>query len=191
MTGYPPGFEIRTERVILRPMNVGDAEAMYAINAHPEVVRFTGEPAPENVDEVRARISSYPDYRDFGFGRWACVLRGSNEMIGFCGLKKLPELPGEVDIGYRLAPAHWGKGLATETALATLHFGFSRLGLPRIIALVLPENQRSIRVIEKMGMRYEDTVEYFEVQALRYVRLASDSAGQGDPQGNYEIVEQG
>ncbi len=74
------------------------------------------------------------------------MLRDTSEMIGFCGLKKLPDLPGEVDMGFRLAREHWGRGLATEAAAEVLRFGFETLELERIIALVDAGNDRSIRV---------------------------------------------
>ncbi len=161
---------LSTERLDLRPIVLGDAPALYALNSDPEVYRYTGEPPPSSLSEVEQRIAAYPDYRDYGFGRLACVPRRTSEMIGFCGLKKLPELSGEVDIGFRLARSHWGQGLATEAATEVLRFGFETLELPRIIALVDADNTRSIRVLEKLGLSYERKVTYFDDVACLYAR---------------------
>lgn len=165
-----PSWTLETERLILRPMVVTDAPAFFALDTDPDVYRFTGESPPTSVAEVEQRIASYPDYKDYGFGRMACVLRKTSDTIGFCGLKKLPELDGEIDIGYRLTPAHWGQGLATEASLTMMQFGFDTLNLTRIIGLVDPANQRSIRVLEKLGMTYERDIEYFGQPAKRFAR---------------------
>lgn len=160
--------QLTTDRLQLRPIGLEDAPAFYALNSDPEVYRYTGEPPPSSLAEVEARIANYPDYADYGFGRLACVLRETSEMIGFCGLKKLPELDGEVDLGYRLARAHWGRGLATEAGYAVLRFGFEALRLTRVIALVEPANLGSVRVLDKLGMTYEREVEYFGEAAKLY-----------------------
>lgn len=157
-----------TTRLLHRAFTVDDAAAFFALNGDPEVMRLTGEPLLASVEEARAAIAAYPDFETVGFGRWACVLRESGAVIGFCGLKLLPELD-EVDVGYRFLPEYWGQGLATEACRASLAYGFDVLGLTRIIALVLPVNGASIRVLEKVGMRPEGTMEYDGQQALRYV----------------------
>lgn len=167
-------FELHTDRLRLRPMVVDDAPAFFALDSHPEVYRNTGEPPPGSVAQVEARIRDYPDYADRGYGRLACVLRETGEMIGFCGLKKLPELGGAVDLGYRLAPAHWGRGLATEAGHEVLRFGFDVLGLARVIGLVLPSNRRSVRVLEKLGMRREGEIEVYGELAEQYAMTPAD-----------------
>jgi RimJ/RimL family protein N-acetyltransferase len=156
-----------TERLILRAAESSDAEAAYAFNTDPEVMRYTGEPMPATVDEMRERILAYPDFEKHGFGRWLCVDKATNRVIGFCGLKYLEDLD-EVDIGYRLLPSYWGRGLATEASRACLEFGFETLGLDYIIALVLPQNAASIRVLEKLGMRNEGPFVYDGEACLRY-----------------------
>lgn len=157
-----------TVRLAHRAMTVDDAAAFYALNSHPDVMRFTGEPPLQSLDEARDALAAYPDFDTHGFGRWGCVLKETGAIIGFCGLKYLDEL-GEVDLGYRYLPEYWGRGLATEACRACVEFGFEQIGLEHIIALVLPENAASIRVLEKVGMRAEGEVEYEGVVALRYV----------------------
>ena len=97
--------------------------------------------------------------RKYGYGRWACVDKASGEVIGFAGLKYLEELQG-TDLGYRLLPSYWGRGLATEAALASIDYGFQQLRLPRLLGLVDPENTRSVRVLEKTGFLFDRMLEY-------------------------------
>lgn len=165
MTPHYQGPE--TERLILRAATADDAEAMYALNTNPEVMRYTGEPMPESVDAMRERLANYPDWERHGFGRWACVDKASNRVIGFAGLKRLEDI-GEVDLGYRLIPEFWGRGLATEASLACVRFGFETIGLDYMIGLVIPGNTGSVRVLEKVGMTYEGMFEYDGDECMRY-----------------------
>jgi RimJ/RimL family protein N-acetyltransferase len=156
-----------TERIALRALTIEDADAFFALNSHPDVMRFTGEPPLTSLEEARKALASYPDFDTVGYGRWGCVLRSEQQLVGFCGLKYLAELDA-VDVGYRFLPEFWGRGLATEACLASLKFGFDVLKLDRIIALVLPENVASIRVLEKVGMRPDGVVDFEGERALRY-----------------------
>jgi RimJ/RimL family protein N-acetyltransferase len=79
--------------------------------------------------------------------------KSSLDFIGWCGLKARPEM-NEIDLGYRFKKSSWGNGYATEAARACIHYGFEKLGLPRIVGRALPPNQASIRVLEKCGMQY-------------------------------------
>jgi ribosomal-protein-alanine N-acetyltransferase len=165
-----------TERLVLRAFEPEDAEALFELRTDPEVTRYTGEPPPRSLDEVRREISAYPDFERYGFGRWACVYKPDRRIIGFAGLKFLEEI-GEVDLGYRFLPTYWGRGLATEAATASIDFGFRTLGLEYIIGLVMHENTASIRVLEKVGMELEGPFEYFGEEVLRYGRsLAANAA---------------
>src|SRR5262249_33667778 len=99
------------------------------------------------------------DYAVHGFGRWAVILKETGRLIGFNGLKYLDEL-GEVDLGYRFLPEYWGRGLATETGLPCVQYGFEKIGLKRILGLVDPPNKASSRVLEKLGFVFDATIEY-------------------------------
>lgn len=156
-----------TERLKLRAFTVEDAPAFFALNSNLDVMRLTGEPPLVSLDEAREAIAAYPDFDRVGYGRWGCVLREDERVIGFCGLKYLDDLD-EVDVGYRFLPEYWGMGLATEACRASLTFGFDVLKLDRIIGLVLAENAASIRVLEKSGMSYETNVNYEGQSALQY-----------------------
>ena len=118
---------------MLREYVEDDAEAFLRLNSDPEVLRYVPDQALVDVDQARQILVDHPisDYRKHGFGRGACILKSTGENIGFAGLKYLEEL-GEVDVAYRLMPAYWGRGLATEAAIASVQFGFDRLGLKRI-----------------------------------------------------------
>ncbi len=89
------------------------------------------------------------------------------QIIGFCGLKHIPELSA-VDVGYRFLPEFWGQGFATEACAASLRFGFDTLHLDKIIGLVLPENTASIHVLEKVGMHKDREMEYDGLLVLQY-----------------------
>ena len=153
-------------------MSVEDAEAFYRLNSHPEVMRYTGEPPLRSLDEARDAIARYPDFDEVGYGRWACVLKETGSIIGFCGLKYLPEL-NEVDVGFRFLPEYWGQGIGTETCLACIAFGFDVLKLERILGLVLEENKASIRVLEKCGLHRNGEIEFDGECALKYEILRS------------------
>jgi RimJ/RimL family protein N-acetyltransferase len=161
---------LETDRLLLREYLEQDAEAFFKLNTDPEVLRFVPDKALLNVEQARQILVDHPiaDYRKHGFGRGACILKSTGENIGFAGLKYLEEL-GEVDVAYRLMPSHWGKGLATEAALASVRYGFTDLGLKQIIGLVMPENVPSVRVLEKIGLRYAETVTFWGHQFSKYV----------------------
>jgi RimJ/RimL family protein N-acetyltransferase len=161
---------LETDRLLLREFVEDDAESFFKLNTDPEVVRFVPDKPLLNVEQARQTLIDHPiaDYRRYGFGRGACILKSTGEQIGFAGLKYLDEL-GEVDVAYRLLPAHWGQGLATEVALASVRYGFAALGLKRIIGLVMPKNIASVRVLEKTGLRYSGTVTLWGHTFSRYV----------------------
>lgn len=169
MLSYRTGPE--TERLRHRAFTAADAEAFYALNSNPEVMRFTGEECLPSLESARQVIENYPDFDTVGYGRWACVLKESGNVIGFCGLKYLSDLD-RVDIGYRFLPPYWGRGLATEACRASLEFGFATLKLKEIVGFVVPGNRASIRVLEKVGMQADGDFLYDDLYVLRYVLRA-------------------
>lgn len=142
---------LATERVILTEMLPSDAAEVFALNADPEVVRYTGDGPFASVEAARAFLASYRDYRAYGYGRWAMRRRADGVMLGWCGLKYHPDT-AETDLGYRLHRRYWGQGYATEAGRACLDYGFGPLRLARIIAEVMQANLASIRVLEKCGL---------------------------------------
>ncbi len=150
---------MHTERLILRPFTLEDAEEYFPLVSHPDVLRFTGEAPVSSLDEVRQILLTRPisDYAKYGFGRLACIDKTSGRLIGFSGLKYLPDL-NEVDIGYRFLPNYWGKGYATESAKAIMDHMIPAHNLKRIIGLAYPENAGSINVLIKLGLSFEKKI---------------------------------
>ena len=152
---------IETKRLILRKFTLEDAEGYFRLNSNREVTRFTGDkPFGSIADAVQVLLNApLRDYEVHGFGRLACVDKASGELIGFSGLKYLPEMD-EVDLGYRFLPECWGRGYATESSVAVMDYGLETLGLKRIIGVVEPDNVASVKVLQKVGMRHEGKVTY-------------------------------
>lgn len=150
---------IETERLLIRPFTIEDIEPSYAMNLDSEVSKYTGDGGVVSKQEIERRIveNVFGDYEKYGFGRLAVELKGENKFIGFTGLKYLEDMD-EVDLGYRFMRKYWGKGIATESAIASVNFGFDNLDLKRMIAMVLPENTGSIRVLEKLNFEYEKDI---------------------------------
>ncbi len=147
---------LQTERLFLREMTEADAENVYLLNRSPSVTRYLGEPNLASADEaleiLRTRI--LPQYRDYGVGRLALIRRDSGEFLGWCGLRYLAD-EDAYDLGYRLHENTWGQGYATEAARAVLQFAAQHLAGKKIIGKAMLENRASIRVLEKIGMRFD------------------------------------
>jgi RimJ/RimL family protein N-acetyltransferase len=147
---------METERLILRPYTLDDAEAWLPLITLPEIIRYTGETPASSVEQAREILRTRPlrDYEVHGYGRMAVIEKSSGRLVGFSGLKYLEDL-GEVDVGYRFLPDCWGKGYATESARVLMDRGRREHGLARIVGMAHPENTASCRVLEKLGLRFE------------------------------------
>jgi RimJ/RimL family protein N-acetyltransferase len=147
-------FLLSTARQILRHLEPGDAEMMFALNGDPEVMRYLPDAGYASVEAAREFLVQYQDvYKTDGFARWAAVEKASGECVGWCGLRKIEG--GEIDLGYRYLRSAWGRGLATEAAEACVAYGFETLGLERIVARAELGNVGSNRVLEKVGLRFQ------------------------------------
>jgi len=149
--------QLVTERLLLRRWREADREAFARINADPRVMEFF--PAPLTRDESDAMIDRFiSHFAQHGFAPWALEWRATNELAGYVGLKyvrfEAPFTPA-VEIGWRLAPEHWGSGLATEGAAAALRDGFDTVGLQEIVAFTTLANVRSQRVMHKLSMTHD------------------------------------
>jgi RimJ/RimL family protein N-acetyltransferase len=150
-------LELRTPRLLLRRWRPDDREPFAALNADSQVMEhFPGLYSPAETDAMIARIEAAFEQR--GFGLWAVEIVDLVPFAGFIGLS-VPRFEAAftpcVEIGWRLAAEHWGRGYATEGARAALAFGFDQLGLQEIVSFTVPENQRSRRVMEKIGMLHD------------------------------------
>ncbi len=149
--------EIRTERLILRPIELADVDAFARIHADAEVVRHIGDGATANHEETAEWVErSISRNESEGFDRRAVILAGSGELIGWCGIA-VWDIDGrrERELGYVLAREHWGSGYATEAAAAMRDRALGALGLRRLIALIAHGNEASEAVARRLGMAYE------------------------------------
>ena len=160
---------IKIGGIVMRSLQLSDLDPLTRIWSDPEVTRFLpsrGNPIPQ--ENVKQSLQSFIEHwQQRNYGIWAIVDRDSSQMVGYCGLRYLEEL-GEVELLYGLAKAYWGKGIITQAAKASISFGFEIVSLDRIIALVLPDNQASKRVIEKLGFDYEKQIHIFGLDGLYY-----------------------
>ncbi|NTU83152.1 MAG: GNAT family N-acetyltransferase [Chloroflexales bacterium] len=147
------------KRLFLRHVHILDSEPLYRVFGDAEVMRF-GD-GVQTHDWVRAWVGRcLAQYQQWGFGPYVVVEQQRRELIGYCGLFYFPDVNGqpEVELGYRLARSTWGQGYGTEAAQAVRNYAFNVLCLSRLIAMIDPQNTASLRVAEKIGMRYETEV---------------------------------
>lgn len=162
---------VKTARLLLRPFAPSDIPAYAAIRAKPEVMRFLpgGEAraatARQDAEQLVPRFAALWD--EVGYGPWAAVDRASGALLGHIGLRRLPEFADETEVLYTLDSAVWGRGLATEGAMAARDYAWRVLGFRRLIGLVLPSNAASLGVLERIGMRREGFVEAFGLKLVR------------------------
>lgn len=152
---------IETERLLFRELLPSDAEAMFELDSDPDVVKYVGVKPHTHINQTHELIEMIrQQYLDYGIGRWAAILKETNEFIGWAGLKYIKELNGRTntyDLGYRFLKRHWGKGYGTESAQAFIDFGFNEMKLDRISAYIDVENIASQKVLEKCGLTFTNT----------------------------------
>jgi ribosomal-protein-alanine N-acetyltransferase len=149
---------LETDRLILRRFALDDVEPLAAIYADPNFTRFLG--GPRTLEETRGQVQWAMEFFDqHGDAFLATVLKETGELIGRCGIL-LQTIDGiqETEVAYGIATPYWGRGLATEAAIALKEHGFRDRGYRRMISLVAPDNHASRRVAEKNGMRYDRDV---------------------------------
>lgn len=161
---------LETPRLILRELTPEDYQDFFDLNNDPEVVRYVGDGAFASLNAAKKFLENYDQYEKYGMGRWAVILKPDNEFTGWCGLKFQPELSesGEVDLGYRFFRKYWGQKIATESAKASVAFGFNTLGLKRIVGRVMSGNNASVKVLENCGMHYVKEMKFDEHPGLWY-----------------------
>lgn len=149
---------IETDRLILRAFVDNDVKDVLKFNSDPKVMRYTGCKVINSLEEAQDIISNtwHQDYTTYGYGRFAVIYKPHNKVIGFSGLKWETDLK-ETDIGYRFLSEYWGMGIATESCIPVMKYGFNELGLKRIVGLALLENIASCKVLEKIGMEHYKT----------------------------------
>lgn len=143
-----------------------DAPFILALVNEPSWLRNIGDRGVRNLDDARAYIVNGPlaSYAKHGFGLFRVELHESGEPIGMCGLLKRDWL-ADVDVGFAFFPAFWGKGYALESAVGVIDWARAACGVTRVAGIVRPDNRASIRVLEKLGMRFERIITSPEGQA--------------------------
>jgi len=146
---------LETARMRLLPWQPDDWLLLRPIASDPQVMRYISDGQPWPDERIREFVGRQISHFDkLGYCLWKLLLKESSEMIGFCGLQPL-DGTAETEIGWWLARAWWGRGLATEAARTALLDGFERAELQRIVAIAMAANRASIHLMEKLGMKYE------------------------------------
>ncbi len=156
-----------TERLYLREFIAEDATHLFQMNKDKDVIRFTGDKKFSSLNAAKSLIANYDEYKKHKMGRWAVCLKSNNEFLGWCGLKFHPE-ENYVEVGYRFYKKNWGRGYATESAKASIEYGFETLKLHAVFAHADVANDASHRVIEKCGLKFVKQDEYDGMPAKLY-----------------------
>ena len=161
---------LETPRLVLRHQVLADLDDLWALYQKPNITRYIPD-APRSCEEAQEELEwhmhGHPHHPELGL--WATIHKETGKFIGRCGL--LPwtiEEQYDVEVAYTLAQDFWGQGLATEAAHAILRYGFETLNLSRLICLIDPENIASQKVAEKIGMKWERTVDGWEGDTIPF-----------------------
>jgi len=179
-----------TERLRARALTLEDADACFAIYGNAEVMRYIisdGQPVGNvAVVEYLLQHGMLAPRNDPRFGFWGLERRQDDTLVGTVALVEVEDSAGEYELGWHLSPEYWGLGYANESGLALLRYGFEVAGLERILALVHPDNDRSLRACERLGMarigmRMNQGYEHvcFEVKRVGVEERIAREAGNG------------
>ncbi|WP_343695227.1 GNAT family N-acetyltransferase [Flavobacterium sp.] len=156
---------IETERLLLRELLLSDVEGMFELDSNPNVHIYLGNKPVTTIEESKAQIENIQQqYKDFGTGRWAVILKETNEFIGWSGIKfitnEINNHQNFYEIGYRFIEKHWNKGYATEAGKAFINYAFSEMKVDAIYAYADEGNQNSRKILEKLGLQFVNSFEY-------------------------------
>lgn len=148
---------LETERLLLRPFELSDDKALFALDSNPKVHLYLGNNPATKIERVQENIKSIQNqYEQNGIGRFAIILKDTNEFIGWAGLKFITEEENNhinfYDIGYRLREEFWGKGYAHEAAVKWLDHAFRTMKIPTIYASAHIDNIGSNKILKKIGL---------------------------------------
>ena len=154
---------LETERLILRPLTTADAPFILTLLNEPSFLRYIGDKKVRTLEDAAQYILNGPvaSYERHGFGLGMVELKDSDTPIGMCGILKRDELPNP-DIGFAFMPDFWSKGFAFEAAAAVLRDARERLKLDRILAITTPDNESSMKLLQKLGLKFERVIKMSE-----------------------------
>ncbi len=159
---------ITTQRLVLRPFSMADLAMLKPIVQEPDIFHYFPNQDPWTDEKTEGYIQyQINHWHLYGYGHWALVRNETGQIIGWNGLEFLPDT-NETEVGYLLSKAFWGKGYATEAAIAAIQFGIKKIKLNEIIGLTHPENIASQRVLEKCGFSFTRSATYFGMEMFRF-----------------------
>jgi ribosomal-protein-alanine N-acetyltransferase len=149
---------LETERLLLRPLSADEADSLHRISNEPKVRLYLWDDKPVSEATIKSLISqSDRMFSTEEVGVFGIRMRGGEDLVGFCGFVRLAGME-ETELWYELTQKVWGRGLATEAAWACVRYAFEEVGMERVIAGADAPNRASLRVIEKLGMKYIGTI---------------------------------
>lgn len=159
----PAAAVAETERLIIRRLTLGDAEFILDLLNQPSFLRFIGDKGVRSIEDAERYLRDGPlrSYDRFGFGLYLVAPKDGGAAMGICGLVKRDTLD-DVDVGFAFLPPCWSQGYAFEAATAVLGHARREIGLTRIVAIVSPENDSSIRLLERLGLHFERMIRLTE-----------------------------
>jgi [ribosomal protein S5]-alanine N-acetyltransferase len=174
---------LETTRLVLRPLSMEDLDEIARFVADPETMRYIGAGGPRTREQAQVSLERMiASFQTRGFGQLGVERKEDGALLGRCGLlvwdpatwtlTDEDRAEVEIEVGYLIGREFWGNGYATEAATAVRDWALAELGLKRLIALIYPENIRSIRVAEKLGMEPEDEIDFFGHRLTRYALAA-------------------
>lgn len=159
----PPRKILETTRLVLRPLTTDDADFMLELMNEPAFIRNVADRGIRQRADAVAYIEEkiLPSYANFNFGFYGVDLKESSAPIGICGLVKRETLE-DVDVGFSILERYWGNGYAFEAAAAMMEYGRTVLGINRIVGITAPHNRASIRLLEKLGLKFQREIDFPE-----------------------------
>ena len=161
---FTPFPVLSTPRLILRALRLTDLEDLYEYASDPEIDQYVPWEHYKNIEEARENLNEFlKEYEKDGLGAWGIEHRTDKKLIGIINTSIPHRINRRVELGYTISRAYWGKGYVTEAVQAVIQFGFEKMKLVRIEAVVLPEHLASARVLEKSGMEFEGILHSYQI----------------------------
>ena len=158
---------METERLLHRKFTIDDLDKLIEMRLSEGVMKYLGGEKVQNPESLKDRLDFYISCYDQNIGLHAVIWKETGEMIGWSGLQPLED-SDEIEVSYGMIKKFWGKGIGFETALFWLKHGFEDLGFERIVAVADEENVGSWKIMEKLGMKFRNKEEHYEMECVVY-----------------------
>lgn len=161
---FTPFPSLPTPRLILRALQPSDLNDLYEYASDPQIDQYVPWEHYKDIDEARENLNGFlEEYEKDGLGAWGIEHQADRKLIGIINTSIPHRIHRRVEVGYTIARENWGHGFATEALQALIQFGFEKMDLLRIEAVILPQNTASARVLLKAGMQYEGLLRHYQV----------------------------